>query len=87
MSPTRDVLDTNEMVPRASNADPTYPGFAAPVVVKSHQTGRVAWPRFGLIPSWAKDDKISNHPDGRLRVTENHVNGQISASVHSQIIF
>ncbi len=41
----------------------SYPGFAAPVVVKSHQTGRVACglARFGLIPSWAKDDKISRH--------------------------
>ena len=40
--------------------DESYPGFAAPVVVKSHQTGRVACglARFGLIPSWAKDDKI-----------------------------
>lgn len=41
----------------------SYPGFAAPLVVKSHQTGRVACglARFGLIPSWAKDDKISRH--------------------------
>lgn len=41
----------------------SYPGFAAPVVVKSHQTGRVAsgLARFGLIPGWAKDDKISRH--------------------------
>ena len=40
-----------------------YPGYAAPLVVKSHQTGRVACglARFGLIPSWAKDDKISRH--------------------------
>jgi putative SOS response-associated peptidase YedK len=43
--------------------DESYPGFAAPVVVKSHQTDRVACglARFGLIPSWAKDDKISRH--------------------------
>lgn len=43
--------------------DESYPGFAAPLVVKSHQTGRVACglARFGLIPSWAKDDKISRH--------------------------
>lgn len=43
--------------------DESYPGFAAPVVVKSHQTGRVACglAMFGLIPSWAKDDKISRH--------------------------
>jgi putative SOS response-associated peptidase YedK len=41
----------------------SYPGFAAPVVVKSHQTGRVACglAKFGLIPSWAKDDKIARH--------------------------
>lgn len=40
-----------------------YPGYASPLVVKSHQTGRVACglARFGLIPSWAKDDKISRH--------------------------
>lgn len=43
--------------------DESYPGFVAPVVVKSHQTGRVACglARFGLIPSWSKDDKISRH--------------------------
>lgn len=41
----------------------SYPGFAAPVVVKSHQTGRVACglAKFGLIPSWAKDEKIARH--------------------------
>jgi putative SOS response-associated peptidase YedK len=40
-----------------------YPGYAAPIVVKSHQSGRVACglARFGLIPTWAKDDKISRH--------------------------
>ena len=40
-----------------------YPSYPAPIVVKSHQTGRVACglARFGLIPSWAKDDKISRH--------------------------
>ena len=43
--------------------DEAYPGYAAPLVVKSHQTGRVACglARFGLIPAWAKDDKISRH--------------------------
>lgn len=43
--------------------DESYPGFAAPLVVKSHKTERVACglARFGLIPSWAKDDKISRH--------------------------
>lgn len=41
----------------------SYPGFAAPLVVKSHQSGRVACglARFGLIPAWAKDDKIARH--------------------------
>lgn len=41
----------------------SYPGFAAPLVVKSHQTNRVACglARFGLIPAWAKEDKISRH--------------------------
>ena len=41
----------------------SYPGFVSPLVVKSHQTGRVACglARFGLIPGWAKDDKISRH--------------------------
>lgn len=40
-----------------------YPGYLAPLVVQSHQTGRVACglARFGLIPGWAKDDKISRH--------------------------
>lgn len=41
----------------------SYPGFPAPIVVKSHQTARVACglARFGLIPAWAKDDKIARH--------------------------
>lgn len=41
----------------------TYPGYPAPIVVKSHQTERVACglARFGLIPVWAKDDRISRH--------------------------
>ena len=40
-----------------------YPGYAAPLVVKSHQSERVACglARFGLIPAWAMDDKISRH--------------------------
>jgi putative SOS response-associated peptidase YedK len=43
--------------------DETYPGYAAPLVVKSHLSGRVACgpARFGLIPGWAKDDKVSRH--------------------------
>ena len=41
----------------------SYPGFAAPLVVKSHQSDRVACglAKFGLIPSWAKDEKIARH--------------------------
>ena len=41
----------------------TYPGYAAPVVLKGHQSGRVACglARFGLIPAWAKDEKIARH--------------------------
>ena len=41
----------------------TYPGYLAPLVVKSHQSERIACglARFGLIPAWAKDDKISRH--------------------------
>jgi putative SOS response-associated peptidase YedK len=41
----------------------SYPGFEAPLVVQSHQTQRVACglAKFGLIPTWAKDNKISRH--------------------------
>jgi putative SOS response-associated peptidase YedK len=41
----------------------SYPGWASPIVLQSHQSGRVACglARFGLIPAWAKDDKISRH--------------------------
>lgn len=41
----------------------SYPGYAAPLIVKSHQSGRVACglARFGLIPHWAKDTAISRH--------------------------
>lgn len=40
-----------------------YPSYPAPIVVKSHQSGRLACglARFGLIPSWAKEEKISRH--------------------------
>ena len=43
--------------------DETYPGYAAPLVVKSHRSGRVAsgLARFGLVPAWAKDDRISRY--------------------------
>lgn len=41
----------------------SYPGFDAPIAIKSHRSGRVACgsAKFGLIPPWAKDDKISRH--------------------------
>jgi putative SOS response-associated peptidase YedK len=50
-------------LPQGEYPPEAYPGYAAPIVLKSHQTGRVAsgLARFGLIPSWAKDDKISRH--------------------------
>jgi putative SOS response-associated peptidase YedK len=50
-------------LPHAEYPAETYPGYAAPIVVKSQQTGRIACglARFGLIPGWAKDDKISRH--------------------------
>jgi len=43
--------------------DEAYPGFLGPIVMKSQQSGRVACglARFGLIPAWAKNDKISRH--------------------------
>lgn len=50
-------------LPSADFAMEAYPGYAAPIVLKSNKTGRVACglARFGLIPFWAKDDKISRH--------------------------
>jgi len=41
----------------------SYPGFSVPSVVKSHQPDRVACglAKFGLIPSWAKDEIIARH--------------------------
>lgn len=46
-----------------SYSDEAYPNFLAPVVMKSHQNERIACglARFGLIPAWAKNDKISRH--------------------------
>jgi putative SOS response-associated peptidase YedK len=40
-----------------------FPSYPAPIVVQSHNTGRIACglARFGLIPAWAKDEKISRH--------------------------
>ena len=51
-------VDLSEGYPTES-----FPGFAAPIVVKSHQTNRVACglAKFGLIPFWAKDDKIARY--------------------------
>lgn len=53
----------NVDLPAGGYPPEAYPGYLAPLVVKSHQTGRVACglARFGLIPSWAKDDKISRY--------------------------
>ena len=50
-------------IPDAEYPIEAYPGYAAPIIVKSHQTGRIAsgLAKFGLIPAWAKDDKISRH--------------------------
>lgn len=66
-TPTRNGLWVKEHfgvdLPASDYPVEAYPGYKAPIVVKSHQTGRVACglARFGLIPSWAKDDKISRH--------------------------
>ena len=51
--------------------DEAYPGFLGPVVMKSQQSGRVACglARFGLIPAWAKNDKISRHTYNALSET------------------
>jgi len=40
-----------------------FPGYLAPIAVRSHKSGRVACglANFGLIPDWAKDDKIGRH--------------------------
>ena len=50
-------------IPDADYPIEAYPGYPAPIIVKSHHTGRIAsgLARFGLIPAWAKDDKISRH--------------------------
>jgi hypothetical protein len=46
-------------LPTGNFPEETYPGYAAPLVLKSHQTGRMACglAKFGLIPGWAKDEK------------------------------
>lgn len=50
-------------LPAANYPVEAYPGYVAPLVVKSHQTGRMACglARFGLIPAWAKGNKIGRH--------------------------
>jgi putative SOS response-associated peptidase YedK len=50
-------------IPDADFPVEAYPGYLAPIIVKSHLTNRIACglARFGLIPAWAKDDKISRH--------------------------
>jgi len=41
----------------------TYPGYLAPIVLKGRKSGKTACgvARFGLIPAWAKDEKIGRH--------------------------
>jgi putative SOS response-associated peptidase YedK len=40
-----------------------FPGYLAPLIVKSNQSGRIACglAQFGLIPHWSKDRKIQKH--------------------------
>jgi putative SOS response-associated peptidase YedK len=54
-------FDTN--LPAGDYPSEAYPGYLAPLIVKSHLSERVACglAKFGLIPSWAKDEKISRH--------------------------
>lgn len=60
-----DWVTTNFNVNLPAQDFPTevFPSYPAPIVIQSHSTGRVACglARFGLIPKWAKDDKISRH--------------------------
>lgn len=57
------VKDTLGVELPADYPKESYPGFAAPLVVRSHQTGRVACglAKFGLIPAWARDEKIARY--------------------------
>jgi putative SOS response-associated peptidase YedK len=50
-------------LPAQAYPEQAYPSYLAPVVVQGHSTGRLACglARFGLIPAWAKDHKISRH--------------------------
>ena len=40
-----------------------YPGYLAPIVLRSRKSDKTACglARFGLIPAWAKDEKIGRH--------------------------
>jgi putative SOS response-associated peptidase YedK len=66
-TPTRNNAWVKERLgvdlPTGSYPVEAYPGYVAPLVLKSQQTGRVACglAKFGLIPGWAKDEKISRH--------------------------
>ncbi len=62
-SPTQNVDWVREhfAVPLAGGyPEVVFPGYLAPIVVKSQESGRVACglARFGLVPSWAKDGTI-----------------------------
>ena len=62
-SPTQKVDWVREHfgVPMAGGyPEVAFPGYLAPIVVKSQESGRVACglARFGLVPSWAKDATI-----------------------------
>ncbi len=50
-------------LPAHDYPEQAFPSYLAPIVVQSHKTGRIACglARFGLIPVWAKDEKISRH--------------------------
>jgi len=50
-------------LPAQDYPEQAFPSYPAPIVVQSHTTGRIACglARFGLIPSWAKDDKIGRY--------------------------
>jgi putative SOS response-associated peptidase YedK len=44
----------------ASNADDVFPTYPGPIILKSHSTNRTAigLARFGLLPSWAKEENF-----------------------------
>ncbi len=49
-------------LPEAASPE-CFPGYSAPLVLRGNQSGRTACglARFGLIPGWAKDDRIARH--------------------------